>query len=132
MKISDGSLIKELQAALASPKVDPVGANLKQEVLKAFAPSSNDAPTISEVEKHVDDYRKGKGNLSERTAVRIAGQEDAAYQNLGTLDPTALTQFGAYSTAFSYSQRSRYYNAVGDFTDSLGKIKKAFGLKVVG
>ncbi|MBX7144566.1 MAG: hypothetical protein K1X79_08965 [Oligoflexia bacterium] len=130
MKVSDGSRLKELQQALASPKADPIGASLKRQILNSYAPTTSDTPTISEIEKHVDDYRKGKGNLSESTAHRISAREDVAYQNLSSLDPVALTKFGAYSTAFTYSQRSRYVNAVGDFSDSLGQIKKAFGIKV--
>lgn len=111
----------------------PPYADLQRDlaVLQTIPGSAPERLTVSKVEKHLDDYRKGKGELSTDTAVALNGREDHIYQSLQRLDPAALRNFGFYTTGFTYSQRARIVENVGDLADSLSNITRAYGLSKI-
>lgn len=90
------------------------------------------APSISDLEKHLDDYRKGKGNLSKDTAVSINETENSLFRTLSTLDPRSTLNLGAYATALNYSQRSRYMTNLSEMTDGISQVQKAYQLSKIG
>ena len=75
---------------------DPVGASISQ---TAF---------IGDVEKHIDDYRKGRGNLSKETAGELWRRDDAVSIQLANTNVRALKLYSGYGAAFSYDKRARF------------------------
>lgn len=65
-----------------------------------------------EVEKHLDDYKKGKGNLSRDVAVDLRMRDQATSTRLSYQNPKLLAAYASYRSALSYSQRARFIEGV--------------------
>jgi len=65
-----------------------------------------------EVEKHLDDYKKGKGNLSRDVAVDLRARDQATSMRLSYQNPKLLAAYASYRSALSYSQRARFIEGV--------------------
>jgi hypothetical protein len=63
---------------------------------------------VGDVEKHLDDYRKGKGNLSKNTAYELNQRDDAVSIQLSQINVRALKLYSGYSTGFSYDKKARF------------------------
>jgi hypothetical protein len=83
-------------------------------------------PSIGDLEKHLDDYKKGKGNLSLDTAAKLNASESNLTRSLSSFDPSALSQFGQYATAFSYSQRARFVSNVNELSQGISQVREAY------
>lgn len=77
----------------------------------------------SELEKHLDDYSKGKGYLSKKAAGRLGSENVLNNGTLSQLNPKALKAYSGLYGALSYSQRARFVNGVSDNLSLLNKIK---------
>lgn len=67
---------------------------------------------VNDLEKHIDDYRKGRAYLSERTLPRINGLHNKNGNMLSGYSPDALLNYRSYTTMLSYSNRSRFVSGV--------------------
>lgn len=76
---------------------------------------------ISDLEKHLDDYDRGKAYLSKSTAAEINRQADA---NIN-LDPNYFALYSQYSTGFSYASNAYLTHAVYDVRKTLKVIQEA-------
>ncbi len=70
----------------------------------------------NKVEKHLDDYRKGKGNLSRDTAQELSTRDISTAFTLGSLDPNALRTYSSYASALTYDQKARYTQGISSAT----------------
>lgn len=66
----------------------------------------------SELEKHLSDYRHGRGELSKRTADTIGRLDESASSLIQGLDPHAYLNYSAYSSTMSYERRARFVSNV--------------------
>lgn len=96
-------------------------------------PASTDQATIeslsgnyfsNQVEKHLSDYRKGRGSLSKDTAGKLQSVDEANGQLLQDIDPKALTSYGAYASFMNYEKRARYVSNVYSAAKNIADLKK--------
>ena len=93
----------EIARALKTPPLNGQGA-----ALTALTPNVS----LAELEKHLDDYRKGRVQLSEDTAETLRDEDKDNAVQLGDTAPTLSRLYLGYKTAFGYEQRSRFVNGV--------------------
>lgn len=74
------------------------------------------------LEKHLDDVKKGRGEISKDTAQFLGEKETAAGSALAKLNPKLFSQYENYSTAFSYNKRARFVNGIADTVRMLNAI----------
>ncbi len=67
---------------------------------------------FSELEKHLADYRNGRGELSKKTADKIGRVDENAASLLQGLDPKSFITYSAYGSTMSYERRARYVSNV--------------------
>ncbi len=67
----------------------------------------NKRPQLIEVEKHIDDYKRGRGNLSQEVGSKIA---DIQTNSSLSLDPKSSKSYNSYITGFKYSSKARFVN----------------------
>ena len=71
------------------------------------------------LERHIDDYYKGKGNLSKDVSAELSRMN---YSAASSLSPKAKLSYIGYTTAFNYGHRARMINAVDSMEKTLEKI----------
>lgn len=74
-------------------------------------PSSSRLNT-SEVEKHLDDVKKGKGYLSKQVNRELRKSKSTSASALAETDPALARMYNSFSTAFSYSKSARFIQGV--------------------
>ena len=74
------------------------------------------------LEKHLDDYRKGRGNVSKHVSAEVNQKDISANNILTSSDPSAGLLYGTYQSVFSYSQRARFVKAISAYANDLGQI----------
>ena len=77
---------------------------------------------LSDLEKHLSDYRAGKGNIYSRVPQEISRQTDAASTSLNLNNPKTSSKFAGYLTALTYTERARFVNGVESATEAVGAI----------
>ncbi|MDC0357238.1 hypothetical protein OAO01_00350 [Oligoflexia bacterium] len=78
--------------------------------------------SLAKVEKHLDDYSKGKGYLSSRTAKGLSTLNRANSSMLSQADPAAFSNYLAFSTGMDYMQKSRFVHSVNELASNLRAI----------
>ncbi len=81
--------------------------------------------SITKLEKHLDDYRKGRGYLSNDTAVEVSLNAQDTASQLANYSPKSLKLYSAYTTAFDYEARSRYFNGLSETAQAAESITEA-------
>lgn len=98
------------------------------------APSSGDEAVVphlsssgftSELEKHISDYKKGRGELSEKTAGKVQRFDEANSALLQQFSPKALSSYGLYGTFMNYESRARYVSNVYSATKEISTITRS-------
>lgn len=95
--------------------------NVKQ-VNNLISVRSNSGETpalINKLEKHIDDYRKGRGNISKEVSAEIAALKFQSENVLAHTNPRAFLNFGAYSTMLPYDKKARYVAQLSHHTRTL-------------
>lgn len=87
--------------------------------------SVGDSAFSQKVERHIDDVKKGRGNLSKDVAKQLSAKDFQTASNLQSLNPKALSQYGAYATAFGYDNKARYVNGVNGASNTAKDIDQA-------
>lgn len=82
----------------------------------------SDASFSMRLEKHLDDYRRGRGNLSLDVAADLGIKHSTTGDALAHRDPTSLIRYGAYSTVMSYDKRARFVNGVNSAVEAVQSI----------
>lgn len=107
--------VQTIQQAIAkTPIEDAVKVSLSQNTF------------FGDVEKHIDDYKKGRGYLSKETA-GILGQRDTdtasalAYSNV-----RASKLYTGYSTTFGYDKHARFVEGLSFSIQSTLKISSIY------
>lgn len=81
-------------------------------------------PSISKLEKHLDDYQKGKGYLSKDVSKELKSLHHLNSNELSQGKPGQLKSYLAYSTGMNYQQRSRYVHAVNEMSENLKNLHR--------
>lgn len=81
--------------------------------------SSSSVAFTQKLEKHLDDYRKGRGYLSDNIASELELRAIENSELLARSNPRVLMQANYYSTALGYSARMRYLNGLNGLADLL-------------
>ena len=79
--------------------------------------SLNNNSFAQKVEKHISDYRSGRGYLSSDIGAQISAKGESLASKL---DTKSLTNFTAYATGLRYDLKARYVN---NLSDSLSHLK---------
>jgi hypothetical protein len=87
--------------------------------------TSSSASFTSDVEKHLDDYRKGKAYLSEETSKELARQSQGASDILGSLSPEARSMYSGYLTGLSYERKSRFVQQAYEASENIASISQS-------
>lgn len=83
--------------------------------------SANQAAVVSisegnnfttELEKHLADYRNGRGDLSKKTSYKIQRYDEEASSLLQGLNPKAFLAYSAYGSTMTYERRARFVSNV--------------------
>lgn len=69
-------------------------------------------PNVQRLEKHLDDYRKGKARLSTDVAREVQQEGEASAVRLSTDNPSRALEYLSYQTAQPYTKRARYVRAI--------------------
>lgn len=75
--------------------------------------------SVTELEKHLDDYRKGRAYLSGSTAGKLRDMHAENGEALSVHSPKSFNQYLAYSSGMDYEQRGRYINFMSDLRENL-------------
>lgn len=75
-------------------------------------------PNVQRLEKHLDDYRKGKERLSTDVAREIRQEGDAAAVKLSNENPSRALEYLSYQTAQPYTKRARYVRGLSSALNS--------------
>lgn len=76
------------------------------------------------LEKHIKDYRSGKGNLSRDIAGMVNFKDNGTSSRLASMNPRAATMYEAYSTSMRYDKRARYINSMHSLAQNLSAISR--------
>ena len=127
MKIGNGSpLLKSFLSAVSKQPGLYSDLQNKSSLISTISGKQAGKLNLVDVEKHLDDYKKGKANLSKETAAKLNSAEDEIFGSLLNTDIEAQQKFGAYLTALSYDQRARFVENLGGLSDNIQRIKKVF------
>ncbi|MCB0332082.1 MAG: hypothetical protein KDD55_01215 [Bdellovibrionales bacterium] len=116
------SQLQELPTDIRDPRV--------KELLRSAG--STDAAVVSDlsstsglykVEKHLDDYEKGKGYLSSDIAKGLKNLKIESATNLAQIDPKAFTNYTVLLGTFNYSQRARFIQGADKGIETALKIR---------
>ena len=77
---------------------------------------------LTKLEKHLKDYKNGKGYLSKDISFDIDNQAKENSQILGQANIKANTYYLNVQSAFTYNQRARFVNGVNSTTEKLEQI----------
>lgn len=78
--------------------------------------------TVSSIEKHLDDYEKGRGKISKAVSVEIGRKQRSASNLLAGMNPGAFQDYNGYLSTLSYSSRARFVDGVNDAAQTLSRI----------
>jgi len=90
------------------------------------APTANlfsSSTLINDLEKHIDDYYKGKGNLSSGVSKQIGRLNNKTSNTLATIDPRSLLAYRSYQTMMPYGSRSRFISGFEENTRLLQSLQ---------
>ncbi|MCB0317668.1 MAG: hypothetical protein KDD56_02860 [Bdellovibrionales bacterium] len=95
--------------------------------------TSSDAAIVSiknnlssvKIEKHIDDYEKGKGYLSKSISADLRKLDLDNSLKLASQDITAFKSYLLNSTALNYQNKARYIEAVSDAAETVSRINSA-------
>lgn len=118
MRIQELNGFRTLQASPA-----PSGAQTQQDS-QLVGRQSSSSTTIIRLEKHLDDYRKGRGNISSEVMEEISAAKAETHDYLAHRDPKALLQYSAYSTMLRYDRKARFANGINKAVDALRLLDK--------
>lgn len=76
-----------------------------------------------ELEKHLDDYKKGKAGNSKKTAQKLPKADISSYFEITNINPSYSKNYSSYISAFNYDSKARY---VKNINDSIVQIRKLF------
>ena len=76
----------------------------------------------TKLEKHLDDFSKGKGYLSGEVSHEIQTKN---FENFNTLQPDQLALYGQYGSFLTYSNKARYVTSVNEASDTANYIEGA-------
>ena len=91
------------QSAAAAPAATPT-SSADQAVVQQLSTNG----FSSDLEKHISDYKKGRAELSTKTASKLQRYDEANGSLLQQLPPKALISYGLYGTFMNYEARARY------------------------
>jgi len=106
-------------------------ANLLQGNTAKAAPNSDQAVivslskdvSLSKLEKHLDDYEKGKGYLSNQTAKGLQQLKRNNATTLSRTSPGSFSDYLAYSSALGYKQNSRFVHSINEMASNIKNLK---------
>lgn len=107
-----------------SPQSTQESASASSKKTNIARQNSSNLAFMSNLEKHLDDYKKGKGYLSRETSKEVARQSQGAYQMFSEFDLSASNMFSGYLTGLSYEKRSRYINQAHETAENLSRISR--------
>jgi len=84
--------------------------------------SANNNRFVNALEKHIDDYKKGKGYISSAITGDIRSINVKNNNILAGTDPSLLAQYQGYKTLLPYDERSRFVYGMNTSTDLLADI----------
>jgi hypothetical protein len=124
-RITDFVTSARAQGLIASSKppteaVNPADSTSVNSEAAIRSLSSNELR--SDVEKHLSDIRKRRGNLSRSTAFKIGDADDANAKILENSNPRALLSYGSYSSFMGYEARARFVTNVYNSIKSIGPL----------
>jgi hypothetical protein len=76
----------------------------------------------SKLEKHIDDVRRGNGNLSSDVAAAISAKAESTSQLLAQSDPKALKNYSGYLTLLGYDKKARFVNSLETTASTLASV----------
>ena len=97
-------------------------SSLNAKRLLSLLGSSAGRPTISELEKHLNDYSHGVAYNSKKTANQLS---DLDISNGLSLSPKDQSAYLRYQTAFTYNAKARFASSVNQSIETVSIIKEA-------
>ncbi len=114
--------------------IKPVGQGLVSALLQQSTNSSkgnessisntllDDKALLPKLEKHIDDYQKGKGYLSKGISKKIRAQAISSSSTLSEIDPSLSTLYNNYSTGLSYTSKARFTYGINKSVETSRKL----------
>ena len=79
---------------------------------------------FGKLEKHIDDYDKGKGNLSREMYGELGDKNSETAQILGQTSPDNALLYASYLTAdFSYDSEARFVNGLNNAAKTVSALQ---------
>lgn len=85
-------------------------------------PSQN--AVVNKIEKHIDDVKKGNGDVSRDVPYLLGQQDSNASTILSQTNPKALALYSGYLSGLRYDRAARFVNGVDYNLTSLAQIRK--------
>jgi hypothetical protein len=77
------------------------------------------------LEKHLDDYKKGKGYLEPKVSSALQNRHNMNNSELNNFDPSSGRAYSSYYSGLKYSERSRFTAGVNDAAKLVKNVNKA-------
>lgn len=78
--------------------------------------------SVSDLEKHLNDVKKGKGYLSKDIPYGLFKAQTSSADILSQRDPTSFGLYQSYLTTFSYDNRARFISGIERAAKTLNKL----------
>jgi hypothetical protein len=81
--------------------------------------------SLSELEKHLDDYKKGRPEMSAGTAGKLMDMDSNNALRLSESNPNLSSTYLAFRSGLSYEQKSRYVDSMNSAIDGYQRVTAA-------
>lgn len=97
--------------------------SIKSVTDKLLLPSTAGSNTFRTIlEKHLHDYKKGKGYLSKQTSFQIDDQAKSTSSLLSKANLKANEYYSKFQSGLTYNQRARFVNGVYESAKRISQI----------
>ena len=115
-------------ASNVAPKASSLSASIISRTSKTSTipldDSSSQNAVVNKIEKHINDVRRGYGNLSKDVSYLLGQQSSNASAILSQKNPRALALYSGYLSGLRYDRAARFVNGVEFGIKNLDQISK--------
>ncbi|MCI5065978.1 hypothetical protein MRY87_09665 [bacterium] len=77
---------------------------------------------VGNVEKHLDDFKKGKGYLSKEVMKDVFERQARSSTELSQIDPSLSRLYNGISTGLTYSKKARFISGTSQMIETSRKL----------
>ncbi|MCB0329894.1 MAG: hypothetical protein KDD70_09525 [Bdellovibrionales bacterium] len=82
---------------------------------------------LTDVEKHLDDVKKGKGYLSKEVNGKVRQKQALSSSELASINPSLSTLYNGVSSGLSYAKNARFVTGVSQSIETFKRLVDIYG-----